>query len=307
MATVGGVKITETEFSDRVMKAFGEDILRSMIDRELIRQAANDKGIEITEEEMTKELADAKAQYGPEEQFQQFLAANDLSQEEWEEEVGMMALAKRLALDGVQPTEEQLRAFFEQNKAQFAQPATVSLSEIIVASEEDAQKVQQELAAGEASFADLASRYSLATTRETGGERPEMPIDRISQPEIKQVAQSLPVGQVSDPIEAGGSWVILKVRDRTQGREASFDTDRERIDEQYKMANANSLRDILDEQAKKTTVTIVDPRFSGLNEVYTAMPDEIPQFGVEGGAPGGDQPLPDAPAAPEAPATPDSE
>jgi len=307
VATVGGVKITETEFSDRVMKAFGEDILRSMIDRELIRQAANDKGIEITEEEMTKELADAKAQYGPEEQFQQFLAANDLSQEEWEEEVGMMALAKRLALDGVQPTEEQLRAFFEQNKAQFAQPATVSLSEIIVASEEDAQKVQQELAAGEASFADLASRYSLATTRETGGERPEMPIDRISQPEIKQVAQSLPVGQVSDPIEAGGSWVILKVRDRTQGREASFDTDRERIDEQYKMANANSLRDILDEQAKKTTVTIVDPRFSGLNEVYTAMPDEIPQFGVEGGAPGGDQPLPDAPAAPEAPATPDSE
>ena len=132
VATVGGVKITETEFNERLVKAFGEDMLRSMIDRELIRQAAADRGVEVTEEELATEMEQAKAQYGTEEQFQQFLTANDLTQEEWEEEVGMMVLARKLALHGVEPTDAELQEFFEQNQDQFAQPATVSFSEIVV-------------------------------------------------------------------------------------------------------------------------------------------------------------------------------
>jgi len=309
VATVGGVKITETEFSDRLVKAFGEDMLRSMIDRELIRQAAADRGVEVSEEELAKEMEQAKAQYGTEEQFQQFLTANDLTQEEWEEEVSMMVLARKLALHGVEPTEQQLKEFFEQNKDQFAKPAMVSFSEIVVDSKATADEVVAELKKGESSFADLASRYSMATTREAGGERPEMPIQSITQPQVREVAENLPVGQVSDPIDANGSFVILTVRDRSEGRPASFETDREAIEEQYKMANANSLRDILDEQLKKTRVTIVDPRFSSLNEAYTTVPEDVPQFGAEG-----QEPLPQdgarqAPAAPtnaapaEAPAT----
>lgn len=300
VATVGGVKITDAEFNDRLVKTYGEDLLRTMIDRELIRQAAADRDIQISDEEMADELAKAKLQAGPEEAFQQFLTENDLTEEQWEEEVRIMVLAKRLALQGVEPTDAELQAFFEQNKMQFAQPATVSFNEIVVSSSEDAAKVQEELAAGDASFADLASRYSVSTSRESGGEMPEVPVDRIGQPQIKQIAESLPVGEVSDTIEVNGSWVILKVRDRTAGREASFETDRERIEEQYKMANANSVRDILDEQAKSTTVTIVDPRLSGLNADYTAMPDEIPQFGTEDTAPADGEPLPEAPAAPDA-------
>ncbi|HCA46349.1 MAG TPA: hypothetical protein DEP45_03020 [Armatimonadetes bacterium] len=306
---MGGVKITETEFSDRLVKAFGEDMLRSMIDRELIRQAAADRGVEVSEEELAKEMEQAKAQYGTEEQFQQFLTANDLTQEEWEEEVSMMVLARKLALHGVEPTEQQLKEFFEQNKDQFAKPAMVSFSEIVVDSKATADEVVAELKKGESSFADLASRYSMATTREAGGERPEMPIQSITQPQVREVAENLPVGQVSDPIDANGSFVILTVRDRSEGRPASFETDREAIEEQYKMANANSLRDILDEQLKKTRVTIVDPRFSSLNEAYTTVPEDVPQFGAEG-----QEPLPQdgarqAPAAPtnaapaEAPAT----
>lgn len=312
VATVGGVKITETEFSERLVKAFGEDMLRSMIDRELIRQAAADRGVEVTEEELATEMEQAKAQYGTEEQFQQFLTANDLTQEEWEEEVGMMVLARKLALHGVEPTDAELQEFFEQNQEQFAQPAMVSFSEIVVDSKATADEVVAELEKGEASFADLATRYSLATTREAGGERPEMPIQSITQPEVREVAESLPVGQVSDPIDANGSFVILMVRERTEGRAASFETDREAILEQYQMANANSLRDILDEQLKKTSVTIVDPRFSGLNEAYTTVPEDVPQFGAEGAEPlpqGGAQQAPAAPtdAAPAPAPAPDSE
>lgn len=306
VATVGGVKITESEFNDQLIKAFGEDVLRGMIDRELIRQAAADRGIELTEEEIAQEIEQAKSQYQTEEQFQQSLAARDLSQEEWEEEVRTIALARKLALHGVEPTEEELRAFYEEHREQLGQPATVSFSEIVVASKEDAQKVLEELEGGDASFADLANRYSLSNTRTAGGERGEMPIEAITHPEIKEAATSLPIGEVSEPIEWGGSWMILKVRDRKEARAASLEADREQIVEQYRMANANSLRDILAEQMKKTNVNIVDPRFQRLNEVYTTMPEEIPQFGAEGEQ----APLPDAPVVPEVedvPVAPDSE
>lgn len=314
VATVGGVKITEQEVNERLVQAFGEQVLRSMIDRQLLQMAAKDKGVEVTEEELAEAVEEAKAQYGSEEQFQQFLAQNNLSEEQWKDEVRIMVLAKELALHGINPTEEQLREFYQEHKDRFGEPAMVSLSEIVVSSKEEAEEVLQEIEAGDASFADLASRYSLSGTRESGGERPPMPIEQIQQPEIKEVAQNLPVGEVSQPIEAGGSWLILKIRDRTQAREPSFEQDREQIVEEYKRANANSLDEIIKEQINKTNINIVDPRFQGLNEVYSTMPDEIPQFGAEdaqqdGAGQPAPQPVPDAPElpdAPDAPAAPDA-
>lgn len=311
VATVGGLKITEAELNDRLIKTAGDDVLRSMIDRQLLRQAAKDRGIEVTEEELGQEIEQAKAQYGTEEQFQQFLAANNLSEEEWQNEVEIMVLARKLALHGVDPSEEDLRAFFEENRDEFRRPATVSLSEIVVGSEEDAREVMQELGSGDASFTDLASRYSLASSRQTGGERPEMPIDAINDDTVKQIATSLPVGEVSDPVQIGESWIIFKVRDRQPAREATFESDRERIEEQYEMAHANSLQEILEEQLKKTNVNVVDPRFQDLNAEYSGVPDEIPQFGAEG-AEGGAMPMEgheghDHGPLPETPASPDSE
>ncbi|MFP4250282.1 MAG: peptidyl-prolyl cis-trans isomerase [Armatimonadota bacterium] len=280
VATVGGVKITEQEVDERLVQAFGEQVLQSMIDRELLQRAAEERGIEVTEEKMAEAIEEMKAQYPTEEAFQQELARNNMSEEEWLEEVRIMVLARELALHGVDPTEEELREFYEENRESFGEPAMVSMSEIVVTSESEAQEVLAELEGGDASFADLASRYSLAGSREAGGERPPVPIEQISQPEIREVAENLPVGEVSDPIEAGGSWVILRIRDRTQAREASFEEDREEIEEGYKRANANSLEEILQEQVEDVNINIIDPRFQGLSEHYTATPDEIPEFGA---------------------------
>lgn len=288
VAVVGGVEITEAELNDLLIKRFGNDALGNLIDRELLRQAAADRGIEVTEEEMAKELEEARAQFPTEEAFAEFLARTDLSQEEWEEEVRLAALVRKLALSDVNYTDEELREFFEANKESFSQPATVALSEIVVSSPEDAQNVLDELEAGEASFEDLAGRYSLSYTRETGGERQEMPISQIPIPEIQEAARTLPIGEVSEPIagpegpEGEQQWFIIKVRERKEAREASWEADKERVAEQYEMQNARAPRDILQEQMGKTRVQITDPRFQELGEIYTPVPSEIPEFGAEG-------------------------
>jgi foldase protein PrsA len=307
VATVGGVKITETEFNELLVERFGSDVLRHMVDRELIEQAAADKGIEVTEEELQEQVQQAKSEAPSEEAFQQALARQNISEEQWKDQLKMYMLVDRLRTHGIDPGEEALKEFFEQNKERFTRPATVSLSEIVVSSEDEAREVLEELESGDASFADLASRYSLSPSRQNGGERPEMPLQRV-EPFLQEPARDLPVGEVSEPIEGGGSCSIVKVRDRQAEREASFETDREMIEEAYKQNNRRELDEILQEQMKQTNVNIVDPRFQQLNEVYTPVPDEIPQFGVEGGeAPavegheGHDHAVPDTPETIESP------
>jgi len=305
VAVVDGVKITEREFTDRLVETFGRDMLRDMIDRELIRQAAQDAGIEVTEEDLTKEIDEAKAQFPSEEAFNQWLAGRDLTQEEWREHVQMAIVARELALKDVQYTEEDLRRFFEENKERYARPATVSLSEIVVNSEEDAEEVLAELKGGEASFGDVARRYSLSPTRERGGERPELPIEQIPIESIREAAQTLPTGEVSGPISAEGQWYIIQVRDRKASREGSWEEDREAVEEHFKLSNATPLQEILRGRISSANIRVLDPRFQELNEMYTPVPSEIPQFGVEGGpapvAPGEGGPPP-VPQQPEAPA-----
>ncbi|MGC9319629.1 MAG: foldase protein PrsA [Armatimonadota bacterium] len=282
VAVVDGVKITEAEFRERLVKTYGQDMLREMIDQELLRQAAEDAGIEVTEEELDEEIANFKQQFPSEEEFNQWLAGNDLSQEEWRDRMRLILTTRKLALKDVDVSDEKLKQFFEQNRERYDRPATVALSEIVVDSRETAEEVLQQLKQGEASFEDLARRYSLAThSRNQGGERPEMAIERIPIDPIREAAETLPVGEVSEPIDTDGQYYIIKVRDRQPAREASWPEDRERVLEDYKASQAKPPQEILQEQVKKTKVNVLDPRFNELNEAYTPVPTEVPQFGAE--------------------------
>lgn len=280
VATIDGVKITDQELNERLVKSFGHDVLRDMIDRELLRQAARDRGIEVTDEELQEELDRAMEQFPSEEMYHQWLASRDMSQDEWEDHVKMAVLTRKLATHDVDPSEDELRAFYEEHRERFREPAMVAYGEIVVSTEDDAREVIAELERGEASFADLARQYSMAPSRDVGGERREMPIDAIPITEVREIVRTLPIGEVSDPIPAEGQWYIVTVRDRQDERQIEWDADRDRILEAYQMAHAGDFREILREQIQKTRVNILDPRFQGLSEVYTPIPDELPQFGI---------------------------
>lgn len=282
VAVVDGVKITQSEFEDRMVQVAGQDVLQDMIDRELIKVAAAEADIEVTEEELNEEIERTKSQFPTEEGFNQWLASRDLTLEQWREHVKTIMLSRELALKDVNPSEEELKAFFEENRERYGRPATVSYSEIVVSSREDAREVLQELKSGDASFEDVARRYSLSPTRQRGGEQPEMPYSRINIEPVREAAKALPLGEVSDPIEAEGQWYVIKVRDRKAARDASWEQDRAMVEEHYRATHARELRDILHEQLEKTRVKVLDPRFEALNEYYTPMPDEVPQFGEQG-------------------------
>ncbi len=91
------------------------------------------------------------------------------------------------------------------------------IASISVDKEEDVKKVQERLAAGE-DFARVAAEVSVDTvTKEKGGDMGWI-IAGERDPDVDRIAFSLPVGQVSEPVQTGGRWQLIKVLEREDNR-----------------------------------------------------------------------------------------
>ncbi len=284
VAIVNGVRITQGEFNSRLVQNYGRDTLREMIDRQLIKQMADEAGITVTDEELDKEVEQTKAQFPSPEQFQRWLESRDMNEDEWREALKIAIVARKLALKDVKYDEAELKAFFEQHKDRYALPTRVSISEIVVGTKKEAEEVLAQLKKEPAKFADLARVYSQAPyTRARGGKRPEnMPLERVTPEAIRKAAAELAIGQISAPIAGEGQWYIIKIDQRQPARKASWQKDKDRVKRDYEAANAKPLGQLLQDAVKKADVQIVDPRFQALNEIYTPVPEKIPTFGPHG-------------------------
>ena len=89
--------------------------------------------------------------------------------------------------------------------------------------------------AGE-NFAELAKKYSDdKTTREKGGELGWFQLDQLKVKEFRAVAETLKVGEVSEPFKTRFGYHILKMNDRREGGKLTLDKDWEQI-EQFALA-----------------------------------------------------------------------
>ncbi len=85
-------------------------------------------------------------------------------------------------------------------------------------------------------FAELAKKVSDdATTKDKGGELGWFQLDQLKVKEFRAVAETLKVGEVSEPFKTRFGYHILKMNDRREGGRMSLDKDWEQI-EQWALA-----------------------------------------------------------------------
>jgi peptidyl-prolyl cis-trans isomerase C len=135
----------------------------------------------------------------------------DLFQEELEllRRQLLRGMAVQRALADTVPTEEEVRAYYEQHPEEFKVPHQVAASHILVESEELARSVKARLDAGE-SFNDLALELSTCPSKEVGGalglfERGKMV------PEFEEVAFEMGLGEISEPVKTQFGYHIIQV------------------------------------------------------------------------------------------------
>ncbi len=240
----------------------GLDTYDQMVDDELIRQEAR-RGIQITAEELQLEI---EQQFGydrnpPTPTPTPITATVDssvtpqptrapMTQTEFETNYGsyVAALRKNLAF-----SEQTFRRLFESSlyhtKLQEALALEVSASEeqvharhILVATEDEANKVLERLHAGE-DFAALAKELSTDTgSKEEGGDLGWFPRGMMVT-EFENAAFALQPGQTSEPVKTSFGYHIINVIERDANRpldEATLDQKKSRALDNWLTTQRNS-------------------------------------------------------------------
>ena len=124
-------------------------------------------------------------------------------------------------------TEEDARAFYEQETAKIPQEDEVRARHILVPSKEEAEAVAARLKSGEA-FDAVAREVSKDPGAAEGGDLGYFTKDDMV-PEFSEAAFALQPGEISDPVETKFGWHIIKVEDRRPRQLASFDEVKDRV------------------------------------------------------------------------------
>jgi len=120
-------------------------------------------------------------------------------------------------------TEEQVKAFYEQNKTKLFQTGDkVRAQHILFKTREDAEKARKEIEGG-ADFAKMATQLSLdKLSAPLGGDLGEITPGKYP-PEFEKAAFSLEPGKLSEVIETSYGYHLLKVTKREKGREIAYE------------------------------------------------------------------------------------
>ncbi|MFH1116098.1 MAG: peptidyl-prolyl cis-trans isomerase [Pseudomonadota bacterium] len=166
-------------------------------------------------------------------------------------------LLARLYLDKAsksieEPTEEEAKAFYEKNKAQYATPESVHLRHILVKTEEEAKDVLKRLEKGE-KFEALAQKVSICPSKGQGGDLDWVPRGTLLG-EVEEAAFSMKEGRITGPVKSKFGYHVLLLEEKKPAQQSTFDQVKDYIIEQLRFQRrqdhyeklANSLRKKMD-------------------------------------------------------------
>lgn len=145
------------------------------------------------------------------------------------------ALLKSYALNklisSVNPSEEELKKYYGEHREHFKNPASRTASHILVESEEKADEVSKKIEEG-LSFEEAASQYSTCPSKENGGSLGEFTRGKLV-PEFEDHAFSMEIGEVSKPVKSQFGYHIIRLEDKKEEDEKSFEEVKEKVKTQF--------------------------------------------------------------------------
>ena len=127
---------------------------------------------------------------------------------------------------GIEVSEEEARTFYDENKDALVGPPQWHVREIVFATKEEATSVLGEILSG-ADFAEMARQHSSGKTATEGGD-----LGFITQepfPQMGSALMSLEVGGVSGVFKGPEGHYIVKLEEKKDGEQLSFEEIKEDI------------------------------------------------------------------------------
>lgn len=242
VATVNKEKITEGELNKLLQSQYGSTALDSLITNKIVELEAKKLDIKVSDKEIAEEYKTYTESYGGEEALLKSLESYNMTKKDVEKDIENYLLTLKVMEDYIDVTDEDVKAYYEENKESFNTEEQVQASHILVEDEAAANEVIKKLNAGE-DFGELAHEYSTDTaSAEAGGELGYFSKGQMVE-EFENAAFAMKVGEVSKtPVKTEHGYHIIKVTDKKAAVKSNFESAKEearkklveeRVNEQY--------------------------------------------------------------------------
>jgi len=209
------------------MKASQEAAVKDLVDRQLIIDEFKTQGFQIPEYVVDDRMNSLiREEFGGDRtSFVRTLKAQGFSlsrfREVEKEKIIVQAMRQRAVKTDFVISPDKIEAYYRGNIAKYSTPEEIRLSMIVLrpdasdgddpvaATREIAQEIRQKLADG-ADFAGMAQMYSQDSTAELGGDWGWIDRKTLTS-ELNGVAFSLSPGELSDVIQVGDAFYIMRV------------------------------------------------------------------------------------------------
>ena len=265
------------QFPDKADAMFAQrerDVLRDLIDQQLLLQTAKDKGLNA-DTELIKRLDDMRKQMNLTSMDELEKAAKEqgVPFEDFKQNLKNQLLTQLVIRNEVQPkiqvTKEEEKKYYEAHQKDFEHPERVRLSEILVSTEKvepgdqagmaaAAQKAQQlvEQVRSGAAFDAVAKSNSGGPTAAQGGDLGYFQRGTLAK-ELEDKAFALKAGQTTDVVRTKQGFLILQVTEHDQAGVPPFkDVEPQIADQLYYQKLQPALRDYLSKLRENAFIDI---------------------------------------------------
>ena len=265
VAGVNGVIITRAEFDremNRAKQVYGmgrpidpsqlpemkKKVLENLIEREVLFQESQKKGIKVEEAVVNQELEKLKKRFATEDEFKENLNRMDLTEAVLKSEFGRVMAVQRLIEEEIvvktEVSDKEVEMYYSSNPNQFKQPEQINASHILIGVDSGSDKekkgearkkidtIAARLKKGE-DFAALAKEFSTCPSSAKGGNLGFFRRGQMVKP-FEEAAFSLKPGEVSAVVETRFGFHVIKVIEKKPETTLTLDEVREDLEQQLK-------------------------------------------------------------------------
>jgi peptidyl-prolyl cis-trans isomerase C len=253
-----------------------ENLIRKLVEEELIAQKAKAEGVTLESAEIEAKLTEHKTRFGSDKAFQSFLERTQQSEADVKADLEKNLLRDKLfakLLQGQEPTEEDARKYFEENKDKYKQKEQINAQHILFKTDKntsdadkkqklaDAKKVLAEAKKG-ADFGELAKKHSEGPTAQRGGDLGTFSRGRMVK-QFEDAAFAAKPGEILGPVETQFGYHVIKVNEKTAEVQRPYDEVKESILTSLKARQkSKATRELLDKLRADAKIEVLEPGVS---------------------------------------------
>ncbi len=242
------------------LAAMRKRALADMVNDVLIQQEVELYGIEITEEDVDKEIDRIKEGRKLDDAgFEEAVAQDGLTVDEFRSRLKQMMekqeIVGHMVSQKVLVTDSEIEEEYEARRDQYTLEKTVEVAVCMLPRDVSAQEVKKRIEDGELTFAEAVARYSVGPAADSGGSLGEMSYADLAD-EWKEAIVGVPEGGISEPLELGGREALLSPLHISEDRLVPLEEVRDEIFAELMQQRREQAFDDYFDQLKESAVII---------------------------------------------------